>query len=110
METITFTPTQFHLLSLIASSMGLTVEEYIAENLTRLFKALADLKGITPAPLVVAEQVTVIPPAGITAHAAPAPAAPVRKSAPTTGLLELFGGEDDDADPAAADADTIIHP
>lgn len=107
METITFTPTQFHLLSLIARSMGLTVEEYIAENLTRLFKALADLKGISPAPLVEAEQVTVIPPAGITAHAAPA-AAPVRKSAPTTGLLELFGGDEEDGNPA--DTDTIIHP
>lgn len=42
--------------------------------------------------------------------AAPAPAAaPVRKTAPTTGLLELFGGEEDD-DPATADADPIIHP
>lgn len=42
--------------------------------------------------------------------AVPATAAPERKSAPTTGLLELFGGEEEDADPAAADADTIIHP
>lgn len=103
MQTITFKPTQFHLLSLIANSMGLTVEEYIAENLTRLFKALADLKGITPAPLVEAEQVTVIPPAGITAHAAPTSAAPERKAAPTAGLFDMFGGEDAEEDP-------IIHP
>lgn len=44
-----------------------------------------------------------------TPAAAPA-AAPVRKPAPTTGLLELFGGEEEDGDPAAADTDPIIHP
>lgn len=44
----------------------------------------------------------------VAAPAAAPAAAPVRKSAPTTGLLELFGGEEED--PAAADADTIIHP
>lgn len=40
---------------------------------------------------------------------APAAAPAPRKSAPTTGLLELFGGEED-ADPTAADTDPIIHP
>ena len=61
METITFNPAQFHLLSLVASSQGLTVEEYVSSTLSRLFKSLADLQGIQPAPQVTPEQVTTAP-------------------------------------------------
>lgn len=57
MKTITFNPAQFHLLSLVASAQGLTVEEYVSSTLSRLFKSLADLQGIQPAPQVTTEQV-----------------------------------------------------
>ncbi len=57
MQTIILNNTQFHLLSLVASSQGLTVEEYVSSTLSRLFKSLADLQGIQPAPQVTPEQV-----------------------------------------------------
>lgn len=57
MQTIILNNTQFHLLSLVASAQGLTVEEYVSTTLNRLFRSLAELQGISPAPGVEPEQV-----------------------------------------------------
>lgn len=64
MNVITFNPAQYHLLSLVASAQGLTVEEYVSATLNRLFRSLAELQGISPALRVEPGQVQAPAPAG----------------------------------------------
>ena len=78
--TFTLTPTQYHILSIAARGHGQTVEEYTAETLTRLFKGLADLKGLRPVKVT---------PAQVTQPELPLPQPPAPKAAPTAGMLNL---------------------
>ena len=118
MQTIIFNPAQFHLLSLVASSQGLTVEEYVSSTLSRLFKSLADLQGIKPAPQVTPEQVHAPGASGVSApqltrsarraanraaHAAAAAGAPTpEQAAELARQLAAAGTPAELADAAAA--------
>ena len=95
--TIQITPRAFGNIAAAAIALGCDVTTYLVRT------------AITRTPVIeeTPEHRAALP--HVAAPAAAPAAAPVRKSAPTTGLLELFGGEED-GDPAAADADPIIHP
>lgn len=86
-QTINITPTQYHILSIAARGNGQTVEEYTAATLTRLFKGLADLKGLRPVK-VKAAQVTPHQPE-LPLELPPAPEPPQPAAAPSAGMFDI---------------------
>lgn len=118
MQTIILNNTQFHLLSLVASAQGLTVEEYVSSTLNRLFRSLAELQGISPAPGVEPEQVHAPGASGVSAPrltraerraerraAAAAAAAPTaEQAAELARQLAEHGGAEQGSDPLSVRA------
>ncbi len=86
-QTINITPTQYHILSIAARGNGQTVEEYTAATLTRLFKGLADLKGLRPVK-VKAAQVTHHQPE-LPLELPPAAEPPQPAAAPSAGMFDI---------------------
>ena len=106
---ITTTPQLIGLAAAGAAALGLSLSDGLLQPMGRLASLRKARRTATTTPVIeeTPEHRAALP--HVAAPAAAPAAAPVRKSAPTTGLLELFGGEED-GDPAAADADPIIHP
>ncbi len=85
-QTINITPTQYHILSIAARGHGQTVEEYTAATLTRLFKGLADLKGLRPVEVTSAQ----ITPATTPAPEPPAAQVPQPAPAGSSGMFDTL--------------------
>lgn len=103
------TPQLIGLAAAGAAALGLSLSDGLLQPMGRLATLRKARRTASASPVI---EETPEHRAALPHVAAPAAAAaPVRKSAPTTGLLELFGGEED-ADPTTADTDTdpIIHP
>ena len=105
---ITTTPQLIGLAAAGAAALGLSLSDGLLQPMGRLASLRKARRTATTTPVM---EETPEHRAALPHVAAPAPAAAPapRKSAPTTGLLELFGGEED-SDPTTADTDPIIHP
>lgn len=60
-KSMTFTSAEYHMLSLAARGEGKKPDEFLAAILTRFFRALADLQGITAAVLPTPHTAATIP-------------------------------------------------
>ena len=105
---ITLSPSQFHILSLVAHSQGQTVEEFTSHLLSKLIRGLAELQAPprteTPESLAAlppvlstagqganAGQGTTPAPATTTGHPASTPAYPPAAPVDTAAALAHFG-------------------